>query len=150
MADLKINWPEPPAHGMPRERDIHVWASSLALTEKSLAAYSSTLSTDETERARRFHFDRHRNRFVAGRGWLRAILGNYLHREPARLQFHYNTRGKPALKDPPQALHFNLAHSDDLALLAVTGTCPVGIDVERVRPLNDADAIASRFFSQTE
>src|SRR5437588_12461769 len=142
MTEPQINWPGPPGDWALGEGDIHVWAASLKLTATGLAACSGMLSPDETERAGRFRFDQHRNRFMAGRGWLRAVLASYLRREPGQLRFEYSARGKPALKDAPQALHFNLAHCEDLALLAVTTKCEVGVDVERVRPLSDADRIA--------
>ena len=48
------------------------------------------------------------------------------------------------------SLHFNLAHSDSLALLAVRQDAPVGVDVEPVRPLPEAMLIACRWFSAPE
>src|SRR6266496_4797146 len=150
MTAAKINWPEPPSDWALGAGEIHVWTTSLEPGREALADYSSMLSPDETVRAGRFHFERDRNRFIAGRGWLRAVLARYWQRHPGRLRFAYNSRGKPALADSPGTLHFNLAHCEGLALLAVTRTCEVGIDVERVRPLSDADSIAGRFFSASE
>jgi 4'-phosphopantetheinyl transferase len=70
---------------------------------------------------------------------------------PAAVCFKYGERGKPLLDMPGHApLHFNLAHSGDLALVAVSRCCPVGVDVEEIRPMNDAQDIAARFFSQRE
>jgi 4'-phosphopantetheinyl transferase len=46
-------------------------------------------------------------------------------------------------------LHFNVTHTDGLALIA-TATTPIGIDVERVRPMADADGLVRRFFSPAE
>src|SRR5207302_8233420 len=51
---------------------------------------------------------------------------------------------------PGIELHINLAPSDGLALVAVTRVCPVGVDVERIRPLRDAEGIIERFFSPRE
>jgi 4'-phosphopantetheinyl transferase len=47
-------------------------------------------------------------------------------------------------------LHFNLAHSGELALLALTRAGEVGVDVERIRPMPDALELAARFFSPRE
>jgi 4'-phosphopantetheinyl transferase len=68
------------------------------------------------------------------------------------LEFCYGPQGKPALAGVWSASgwHFNLAHSLDLALLAVTRSGPVGVDVERIRPLRDVDQLVSRFFSPRE
>ena len=51
---------------------------------------------------------------------------------------------------PETPLQFNLAHSGGLALLAVTRSGAVGIDIERIRPLPDYDRIMRSFFSTAE
>jgi 4'-phosphopantetheinyl transferase len=150
MSALVIDWPGPPRDWTLAEHEIHVWASSLAADKIQLAAYEQTLSSDESERAARYRFDQHRNRFITGRGWLRSVLSHYLDQEVGEIRFEYNANGKPAMRAREPALRFNLAHCDDLAVLAVTRAAEVGVDVERLRPLKDADDIADRFFSRTE
>lgn len=115
-------------------------------------AFARILSRDERARAARFRFDRDRDRFIAGRGLLRTILANYVNGSPSRLKFDYGPNGKPALSqsDGSDGIHFNLAHCDDLLLVAVTAAWDIGIDVERIRPFADADGIAARFFTQRE
>ncbi len=152
LADPKINWPAPPALLSLGAREAHVWAATLAQSAEHVSLYQQMLSPDELARAGKFHFDRDRKRFITGRGLLRSILGRYLDREPRQIQFKYGARGKPTLGgyagDEP--LHFNLAHSDDLMLLALTRGCAVGVDVERLRTLDGAEDIAERFFSALE
>jgi 4'-phosphopantetheinyl transferase len=111
-----------------------------------------TLSYAERDRASRFRFDQHRNRFIVGRGWLRATLGCYLQTEPGALDFRYGAHGKPALAGAfdKAGWHFNLAHSGPLALLAVTRLGEVGVDIEEVRPMPDAEDLVNRFFSGRE
>jgi 4'-phosphopantetheinyl transferase len=150
MSDLKINWPEPPRVWTLAERAVHVWALGLAADASRFATYTAALSSDEIERGARFRFEQHRNRFITGRGWLRTVLARYLDQQPGELRFEYNQNGKPSLRGGDPSFHFNLAHCDDLAVLAVTRAAEVGVDVERVRPLKDADDIADRFFSRTE
>jgi len=106
------------------------------------------LSTTERTRADRFLTPRDRLRFRRGRGLLRAILGRYLDEDPARLEFEYGPRGKPELAGA--RLRFNLSHSRDLLLVAVTAKSRVGVDVDQVRPVADLDRIARRFFSAAE
>jgi 4'-phosphopantetheinyl transferase len=117
-----------------------------------LAPLKEHLSPDEKARAGRFVFARHQRRFAAGRGALRAILGGYLDRAPARLRFEYGPHGKPSLAAPEaeSGLRFNLSHSQGLALVAVTRFRELGVDVEEVRPLVDAQPIAARCFSAEE
>jgi 4'-phosphopantetheinyl transferase len=134
------------------ENEVHVWTGPLDVPDAVRAGLAATLSAAEAQRAEQFKFDRHRNRFIAGRGWLRTTLARYLQVEAAGLEFVYSPHGKPALaaRSNPAHLHFNLAHSDDLALLAITRTGPVGIDVEHVRLIKDLEDLVSRFFSRRE
>lgn len=154
MADLRdnIQWPVPPASFPLGAKDVHVWAANLCPASTQAALYESSLSPDELTRASRFLFQRDRIRFVAGRGILRYLLAHYLGQLPAHIQIVYGHHGKPALANMPSGgpLHFNLAHSDDLAVFAISRISGIGIDVERLRPLNDAESIAERFFSARE
>jgi 4'-phosphopantetheinyl transferase len=135
---------------------VDLWRLPLRWPPRAAERFRQTLSADEAERAARFHFARDRDAFTAARAFLRAVLARYLKAEPARLRFAYGPRGKPALADDDaagaegNALRFNLAHSHDLALLAVTRGREVGVDLEHVRPDFASDDIAERFFSPGE
>ena len=108
------------------------------------------LSASERKRAARFVFEAHRRRFVAARVSLRRVLGMCLDRDPARLLFDYTDRGRPSLRLASHPdFDFNLAHSGDLALLALS-VRTVGVDVERLREVPNALAIARRLFSPQE
>jgi len=144
----EINWPAAPDSPRLRESEVHVWAFALDVPPERISALATTLSTDERQRAEQFRFPRLRERFIVGRGGMRAILARYTGSDPSRLQFSYSLRGKPRLTD--SALEFNLAHSDELALLAVTDSVPVGVDVELIRPMPDGLDIARRFFAASE
>lgn len=115
---------------------------------------AETLAPDERQRAERFHFERDRRRFIVGRGVLRRILGRYLALEPNRLQFCYGPWGKPALAGISTTQEgqfcFNLAHSQSLALYAVTCERELGVDIEYIRAVPEAEQIAARFFSAQE
>jgi 4'-phosphopantetheinyl transferase len=132
--------------------EIHVWATTLALSPEQLQKNLPTLSVEELARAKRFKFDVHRNRFIAGRGALRAILGKTLGASPATLRFEYQTNGKPELAGEfaSAGIHFNVTHTEDLALVAVTRVGRIGVDVEGVRAIKNADELVARFFSPRE
>lgn len=142
----------PSSHPPLAANEIHVWATTLAVPAESLESFSRILSPDETDRANRFKFQQHRNRYLAGRGALRSILAKYLGADAAGLRFDYLKNGKPALTEPfaNSGIHFNLAHTGDLALVAVTRLGPVGVDVESVRPIKNVDDLVARFFSPRE
>lgn len=147
-----LTWPSPPSALSLGAREVHVWTARLNLPPERAAAYEATLSPDERTRAARFFFERDSRRFAAGRGMLRAILGHYLGQMPAQIRFDYSERGKPSLSSSGKSeqLHFNLAHSDELAVVAVSKISGIGVDVEKLRPIKDFAEIAERFFSGRE
>lgn len=100
----------------------------LALRAQALTVLDAT----ERERAARFRFDLHRDRFIAAHAALRAILGAALGIPAAAVVLRTGPSGKPAL-DGAQAtsgLHFNLSHSGEHALVALSEGREVGVDIE--------------------
>ncbi len=79
---------------------------------------------------------------------MRQILGRYLELPADRVELTYESKGKPRLAGS-STLCFNLSHSGDLALLAVTSGLEVGVDVEIVRSDLQVDGLA-RFFTDAE
>jgi 4'-phosphopantetheinyl transferase len=151
MPERRINWLPPPVRLELNGNEVHVWAVALDPVPARLAALAAWLSPDERDRAERFRFSGLRTRFTAARGHLRSLLGNYLQLPPQRLEFAYHSRGKPSLTGLGAGqIHFNLTHSQDLALIAVTRAGEVGVDVEQIRSMRDGEAIAERFFSVRE
>jgi 4'-phosphopantetheinyl transferase len=128
--------------------EVHIWAANLDIPAHDLDKLRSTLSADERTRAARFQFHKDHNAYVAGRGILRDILGAYLGVEPEGLVFGYNEHGKPALRFGN--LNFNVSHSGQLALYAISIEREVGVDVEIVRPLDDLEGISRGNFSAYE
>jgi 4'-phosphopantetheinyl transferase len=145
-------WVAPPEQLTLPEDEVHVWRVSLNRTPPELQILSSLLAPDETSRAQRFHFEPDRVSFIVARAMLRTILAAYLKLNPAQLQFSYSAHGKPALNDNEGSagLRFNLSHSHDLALYAVTRNREIGVDIEQIRADFAGEEIAERFFSSTE
>jgi 4'-phosphopantetheinyl transferase len=110
------------------------------------------LEPDERARAQRFRFERDRRRFMATRGILRLLLASYAGIAPGEVRFTYGAHGKPVLAGSAsaQSLRFNLSHSRGVTLYAVTHGREIGVDIEFIRDLPDAEAIARRFFSPAE
>jgi len=117
------------------------------------------LADDERTRAARFVRARDRRRFVCCRAALREILGGLMQASPGSLRFRVGGQGKPEL-DPggspthggnaQVALRFNVSHSSELALIAACRGHELGVDVERVRPINEADRIVTSYFTPAE
>jgi 4'-phosphopantetheinyl transferase len=131
--------------------EVHVWRVSLDLPQTLIDSFFESLSDDERKRAGQYHFPKDRRRAIVSRGALREILGNYLGMPAPELRFVYGEFGKPALSlESDNELRFNVSHSADLALVAVSRSRNVGIDIERVRPGVAAEQIAERYFSPRE
>jgi 4'-phosphopantetheinyl transferase len=133
------------------ENEIHIWRAYLDCGDTALRHFETTLASDETARADRFIFQPDRNKFIAARGILRDLLGKYLKRSPADLDFDYQPEGKPFLRKPSdQSLQFNVSHAHGLAVFSFARRRELGVDVELVRPDFAGDEIATRFFSAGE
>lgn len=144
----KDNWTLPPGSLNLERQHVDIWRLSLNLLVDSVKLIESTLSADEAERAARFRFEVDKNRFIVAHGALRKILGRYLNCDPAELTFSINQYGKPALVN--SALEFNLSHSGDFVLIAVTQGRKIGVDVERIRQGISSHVIAQQYFSKAE
>lgn len=148
---MSAEWPGPPAEWTLSADAVHVWRILLDQPAGAVAALESVLTAGERKRAAGFYRQRDQARFVVGRGLLRVILGRYLDVAPAGLRFSANEHGKPfLLGDVEETVSFNLSHSADLALVAVTLGRAIGVDVERVREDVDHERLARRFFSPAE
>ncbi len=99
MTALNDIWQPAPTDLTLLPDEIHVWRIDLDQAKPQLQNLAATLSSDETARAERFYFQEHRQRFIAGRGILRCILGRYLGIQPLQVEFNYRQRGKPVLAD---------------------------------------------------
>ncbi|MEJ8813621.1 4'-phosphopantetheinyl transferase superfamily protein [Variovorax ureilyticus] len=129
-----------------RRAPEHVWRVDLDAATWGTAC----LSRDERERAARFVFARDRERFVAAHVALRQVLAAYSGVTASLLQFLPGKAGKPALARPA-GLQFNLSHSQSVALIAIAdGNAEVGVDVEVLRPMPDAEAMAAAYFTDAE
>jgi 4'-phosphopantetheinyl transferase len=113
--------------------------------------FENILSEDEMIRAKRYKTMDIRNRFVTGRGILRIVLGKFLAVEPTDVQISSTWFGKPVLTGfSNQSIDFNVSHSGNLMVIAISENQRVGIDLECVDWKIDAHAAASIVFSSEE
>ncbi len=113
----------------------------------------SVLSDDERARAARFVRARERRRFARCRAALREILGRLLHEPAGSLRFRAAAVGKPELDrgaGDEVFLRFNVSHSAELGIIAVSRGPEVGVDLERLRPVSEAERIVASFFTAAE
>lgn len=115
---------------------------SLGLAAACWPDFESVLTIEERERASRLVRPEDQQRAAASRALLRVQVAQMLERDPAGLVFVSGPHGKPALADG--ALHFNVSHSADLFVIAVSRLFEVGVDIEKLAIARDVDA-AARF-----
>ena len=151
MNHATVSWNAAPGGLKLIDGVVHVFCAPLDLPAMRLKELARWLSQDERQRAERFHLERDHRRFIAGRGTLREILAKLLDANPGGLQFSYGEFGKPqiAASVAAETLHFNVAHSDSIAVYAMAKR-ELGVDVERIRAMDEAEKIATRFFSSRE
>lgn len=149
MSSSSLAWQTPSTFPVLKNQQVHVWCASLEYTDNQLNDFFALLNDEEQARAQRFHFLKDRHHFVAARGILKKLLGTYLKLAPQSLNFSYSAFGKPFLKEHP-SLQFNLSHSNQMTLIAITLNYAVGIDIESMHRICDMDLIAQRYFSARE
>ena len=107
------------------EGEVHLWSLPLRQVETSMLE----LAADERERAARMRSALARSAFIQTRMALRQVLGHYLDLPPDAVALSSGAWGKPHLGAGMGDLQFNVSHSGQLALIALSHTA-VGVDLE--------------------
>ena len=130
--------------------DLHIWHipfGGKALMEQT---FPPLPSEEETIQAARFTHPELHQCYLKTRWAMRHILGHYLDTAPEQVQLRYAEFGKPELIEDAHALdiRFNLTHSGNGALFAVTLGTEVGIDMEKVGQKPRPIRLAKRYFTE--
>jgi 4'-phosphopantetheinyl transferase len=129
--------------------ELHIWSAKQSATLPR--NFEASLSPEEQARAARFHLARHRFAYVFAHGILRDVLSRYLNCLPGEIRFGENAFGKPFLDGSQgEALEFNLSHAVDLVLVALCRDRHIGVDVEKIRQMEDLLSIAAANFTPNE
>ena len=89
-------------------------------------------------------------RHLAIRCSLRDVLSAYLDSKPEAVVIGTEPGGKPFVMSAETPLHFNLTHTGDRALVALSKNCDIGIDTEKIRSMERMRQIAGRVFTDQE
>lgn len=107
------------------------------------------LSNDEKDRANRFLKEQDRTLFAMTRAFLRLLLGEATKVPADKIIFAEGPFGKPRLAGTGGP-HFNVSHSGSWALIGLSDTHPIGVDIEFMRRGSDELGVARSFFSDAE
>ncbi|MFC3394557.1 4'-phosphopantetheinyl transferase family protein [Brenneria rubrifaciens] len=94
------------------------------------------LSEEEKVKAGTFLSSKGRNRYQAGRAFLRRTLGHMLNSGPYKGMLERDVFGKPYVANDKINIHFNISHTGNVIAIAFSFIKPVGIDIEsKGRPI---------------
>lgn len=134
-----------------RPESFEVLYAFVSLAGEPSSQDESLLDDQERARSRRFVHRVHRSRFVIAHAALRLVLARSIGVDPAAIRYDHGIHGKPRLARDLRRLEFNLSHSQELALLAVTRDRPGGVDVECMRVMSGGVLdLSETSFSDTE
>ena len=152
MVNRFLPRPGPSSSLVIRQDQVHIWLVHTRGESISPGDFKDLLSSVEQDRASKFKFETDRRRYTTAHAALRSILSIYVNSSARELQFISGPYGKPKLAaiHDKKKIEFNLSHSHEVALIAVTQGREVGVDVERVREDFAFDEVAQRFFTTRE
>ena len=130
------------------DHGVHLWYAPLTLSDTTLSQLTDKVSAAEIAAANRRLKKDAQQKYIASKAITRDILSRYLNTKPLEIDYVLGSHGKPELLN--QALQFNVSHAGDWMVLAITKTVAVGVDIEYGVRNVDYQALAKRFFAQSE
>ncbi|MBP6312009.1 MAG: 4'-phosphopantetheinyl transferase superfamily protein [Flavobacteriales bacterium] len=127
---------------------VHAWFATMDQLSNKAEHYWELLDPAERARAERFRFEKDKERFVLGHGWLRELLGVYLELDPALVVMERGDFGKPFLAK--SRLQFNLSDTKDAVFIAFTLGNEIGADVETMTRKVDHASVSEYYFTPEE
>ncbi len=134
------------------DNEVHIWMIELGVPDSVVPRLLQTLDADERAKALRYRFIGDQIRYIVSHAALREVLSRYLQVAAADVRFQVSAAGKPRVLQhvDSQTLYFNLSHSHQLAVVAISRTVELGVDIEYQRVLPDFAAVARRHYSATD
>jgi 4'-phosphopantetheinyl transferase len=134
---------------------IHLWWLDMEqITDPALLSEYRALLTDH-ERARelRFYFPEGRKQYMLTRALVRTTLSRFAPVAPGDWSFADTEYGRPEITNPHPAVRglvFNVSHTKDCIVLAVTRDRALGVDVESLQKSRSGLDLATRVFTPRE
>jgi len=125
---------------------VHVWKINLeSHTSSEECLY---INDDEKIKVGRLRTAENRKHALTMRVRLRQLLSQYLMCKPNDIEFDFGEFGKPFVKN--SSVFFNLSHSGDTALVAISLCEDLGVDIEHWRYIDNMEGMVNRNFSEAE
>lgn len=130
---------------------IDVWTIALGQPIEIVDRCYQRLPIDEQAKADRYKVEPARRAFTLARWALRTKLAEQLDCKPQEVRFSYGEFEKPHLAEPAsEGIGFNVSHSGDWAVGAIGPFEYLGVDIEKLRPVNNLESLARTVFSEYE
>ena len=124
-----------------------LWHLDLEAPSFDLALDS--LSEYERRKAASFAFERDRLRYRRTHAGLRHLLAEILNIPALNVAIVEKPQQKPYLLDFPR-LSFSISHSETHALVGLSDSAEVGVDIEVIRAIGDRQGMAKSIFTANE
>jgi 4'-phosphopantetheinyl transferase len=131
-----------------KESDLHIWRYELDEEEYHLEKTEPMLSAYEQARCKEYMNEAEKIRYTCNHRFVRRVLATYLNMPASAITFSQAPMGKPFVKG--SSLYFNYSYRTTFGLLAVSKHQEIGVDIERMKPLQDTPTFASFSFSEKE
>jgi 4'-phosphopantetheinyl transferase len=131
-----------------KESDLHIWRYVLDEEDYHTEKTQPLLSANEQARCNEYINEAEKIRYTCNHRFVRKVLATYLHIPASDISFSHAAMGKPFVKD--SSLFFNYSYRTTFGLLAVSKQHEIGVDIERMKVLQDTPTFASFSFSERE
>ncbi|MEJ0106410.1 MAG: 4'-phosphopantetheinyl transferase superfamily protein [Bacteroidota bacterium] len=129
---------------------VDIWNIEVITDAILINSFCTLLDSKELDRLNRYHRENDRHRFITSRGFLRILLGKYLHQKPENIQFSKGFNNKPfVLTAGKEYLKYNVSHSGSHVLIAIS-KAEIGVDIEEINGLFSYDDIIRTAFNENE
>jgi len=132
----------------PSTHVIDIWQIALDTPVTDPRSLILTLDNEETERYKKRQ-SKLQNSYLLSHVACRQILAHYLKLQAAEIKYKNNQHGKPLLNHETP-LNFNMSHSHNKAIIAVSSDAMIGVDIEFSDKKTGWEKIAPRYFHAEE
>ena len=130
---------------------IHIWVVFWKDIELFIESQLSCLNEKEVKKSKAYHNSDDRWRYLCGKILCKLLIAEYLGLDKKSIDFSIDCYGKPHFcNDESENIFFNISHSDDIVLLAFSRDNELGVDIEKIRKIDDYNELANNFFSCEE
>jgi len=108
----------------------------------------SLLNQAEQEKAATFTRPELQRKYIKTQGVLREILGHYMNDAADKIEIKIAEHGKPFVEG--SLVYFNLSHSGNKFVVAVSNVSEIGIDLEQYKERKSLSGLAGKCFADEE